>query len=182
MQIFEQEYVILNKRNAITGIPKYHFWRDKYLEMQYSQTQENCMLIEMPTPLRIAVIFNIMNYLGRYSSLTAEVCAPLRKLTSSKMSGHGSTPMKTYTKEPRLSSKRMKPWYSTKRRLNLETVMPEVGLRASLLQVKNRMQLLRNEASDNAALWPVAFINKNLTCAETHCSNIGKEALEITMA
>ena len=38
--------------------------------------------------------FGIMNYLGKFSPLTAEVVEPLRKLTSSNVSGLGTTPTK----------------------------------------------------------------------------------------
>ena len=38
---------------------------------------------------------------------------------------------------------------------------------ASLLQVSDEMQFPRNEASNNAALWPIAFVSKGLTSTET---------------
>ena len=61
----------------------------------------------------------------------------------------------------------MQPWHSTtNRKLNLETDALGVGLGISLPQVKDRMQFSRNETPDNAALQPIAFTSKSLTCAE----------------
>ena len=41
------------------------------------------------------------------------------------------------------------------------------------------MQLPRNEAPNNVALWPIAFASKSLTSTETQYSNIKREALGI---
>ena len=48
----------------------------------------------------------------------------------------------------------------------METNMSCVGLGASLLQARDRMQFLRNEAHDNAELWLIAFAGKSLKSAE----------------
>ena len=54
-----------------------------------------------------------------------------------------------------------------------------MGIEASLLLAMDRMWFPKNEATDNAALWPVAFVSKILTCAEAKYSNIKREALGI---
>ena len=54
-----------------------------------------------------------------------------------------------------------------------------VGQGVSPLHVRDRMWFSRNEAHDNAALWPIEFINKCLTSAETKYSKIEKEVLSI---
>ena len=41
------------------------------------------------------------------------------------------------------------------------------------------MQLPKDEAPDNSALWPLAFTSKSLASAETWYSNIKREALGI---
>ena len=58
-------------------------------------------------------------------------------------------------------------FYDKKDLLYLETDALGVGLAASLLQVRDRMQFPENEALDNAALQSIAFRSKSLTRAET---------------
>ena len=54
-----------------------------------------------------------------------------------------------------------------------------IGLRESLLQVRDRVQFPRNEASKNPALWPIGSASKSLTSTETWYSNIEREDLGI---
>ena len=61
----------------------------------------------------------------------------------------------------------------------LEADAPGVSPGASLLQVWAGMQFPRNEAPENAVLWQTAFASKSLTNAETHYSNIEREAVGI---
>ena len=68
--------------------------------------------------------------------------------------------------------------YNGKEQPYLETDMFGVGIHASLLQLRDRLQFSRNEAPDNSALWPKVFASKTLTSVETYYSNIQKEALD----
>ena len=45
--------------------------------------------------------------------------------------------------------------------------------------MSERIQFPRNEAPNNAALWPIAFASKSLTSMEINNSNIEREALGI---
>ena len=54
-----------------------------------------------------------------------------------------------------------------------------MGLGASLMEVRGEMQFPMNVAPENAALQPITFMNKSLISAETHYSNIEREALGI---
>ena len=69
-------------------------------------------------------------------------------------------------------------FYNEKEQLYLESHTLGFGLRASLLQVRYCMWLSRNEAPNNVALQPKAFVSY-LNSAEMHHSNIKREALGI---
>ena len=56
--------------------------------------------------------------------------------------------------------------------LYLETKALGISVGASLVQVRDGLQFLRNEVPNNATLRQIAFVNKSLTSAETHYSNI----------
>ena len=56
-----------------------------------------------------------------------------------------------------------------------------VGLGAGLLKVRDGMQFQRNEAPNNAALWPIVFMKKSLTSTETQYTNIEREVLSILL-
>ena len=118
--------------------------------------------------------FSIMNYLGKFSHSTAEVYEPLRKLTSSKcMWTWKNTCQSLYNRAKNIIKMNMTMvFYNEKAQLYLETEASGEGLGVSLLQVRDRMQFPRNEAPDNAVLWPIAFVSKSLTNAETCYSNI----------
>ena len=58
-------------------------------------------------------------------------------------------------------------FYIEMEQLYLETDASDVGLGASVLQVRDGMQFPRKEALDSAVLWPIAFSRKGLTSAET---------------
>ena len=61
-------------------------------------------------------------------------------------------------------------FYNEKEHLYLEIDASSIGLGASLLQVRNRIQFPRHEASHNAAIWLIAFVSKSLTSSETQYS------------
>ena len=58
-------------------------------------------------------------------------------------------------------------FYNENEQLCLETDVLGVGVRVSLLQVRDRMWFLRNKALNNAAPRPPVCVNKRLTCVET---------------
>ena len=70
-------------------------------------------------------------------------------------------------------------FYNEKEQLYLITDVFGVGLRASILHMRNEMQLPRNEAPENAPPQAIAFVSKSLTRTETQYSNIIREALGI---
>ena len=144
------------------------------------------MLTEMPTPVikRIKVILDIMNYLEKFLPSTAEVCEPLRKLTSSKCFWTwNDTYQCPYDGTKTIIKKNATmAFYNEKEQLYLETDVSGVGLGAGLLQVRDDMQFSRNEVPDNAVLWPVAFMTKGITSTKTCYSNIEKEILALSIS
>ena len=68
-------------------------------------------------------------------------------------------------------------FYNEKEQLYLEADAFGVSQAVSLLQVRDGIQYRRNEAPDNASLWPVAFTSKSSTNVE-NC-NIEREVLGI---
>ena len=65
--------------------------------------------------------------------------------------------------------------YNEKEQLYLETDASDIGLDASLLQVRDGIQLSRNGALQNKVLWPIAFASKSLTYMETHHTRYEKK-------
>ena len=57
--------------------------------------------------------------------------------------------------------------------------MLEVGLGISLLQVRDGVQVARNDAPNNTVLCPIAFANKSLINVDISYSNIKREVLGI---
>ena len=70
-------------------------------------------------------------------------------------------------------------FYNKKQQLYLDTDVLGVILRASLLHVRDKISLPRNEAANNAALYPIPFTSKRLTSTEICFGNIEWEALGI---
>ena len=56
---------------------------------------------------------------------------------------------------------------------HLERGVSGVGLGSGLLQVRDSIYT-RNEAPNNVALWPIAFVSKTPTSVETNYSNVKK--------
>ena len=91
---------------------------------------------------------------------------------------------KTYTREPKTFIRKnvTVTFYNEKEQLYLETDTSDVNLRTSLLQGRNILWFLRNEAPENAALWPILFESTSLTSAEIHYNNIEKESWAYSLA
>ena len=70
-------------------------------------------------------------------------------------------------------------FYDEMKPLYIETDASGVGLGASILQTREGMSCLRDEAPDNSILRPIIFIRKSLSAAEKRYSYIEREALGI---
>ena len=68
-------------------------------------------------------------------------------------------------------------FYKEKEQLYLETDMLGVGLQVSLSQERDQMQFPKEQAPDNMALQPIAFICKSLISVGTWYNNIKSEFL-----
>ena len=84
--------------------------------------------------------------------------------TSLKVTGPRTAYTKTYMTEPETSSTRMQPWHSTIKTAAIYTEPSGVGLEAILLHTWDGMWFPRNEAPNNAALWPIAFATQKAKC------------------
>ena len=63
-----------------------------------------------------------------------------------------------------------------KEQLYVETDASGVSLGVRPLQVRDGVHFPWNKAPNNAVLWPIELASKSLTSAETHYSNIEREA------
>ena len=123
----------------------------------------------------------IINYLGKFSPDTAEVCKPLHKLTSSKMTLTWNASYQQLFNKVKSIVKAdvcMK-FYDDAKPLYLETDASGVGLEAALLQLCHNMVCQKGIAPDNITLHPIAFAGKSLTSVEWRYSNIECEVLGI---
>ena len=138
----------------------------------------------MPAPKNkweLQAFLGIINYLGKFSPGTVEICDPLQKLTSSKaVWTWNASYQKLFTKTKSLikAGVCMK-FYDDTKLLYLETNASRVGLGAALLQLHDNTMCQKDMAPDNTILCPIAFASKSLTGAEQRYSNIKREALGI---
>ena len=138
----------------------------------------------MPAPnnkKELQVFLGIINYLGKFSPDTAEVCKPLLKLTSSKTTWTWNTSYQQLFDKVKSIVKAdvCMEFYNDAKPLYLETDASGVGLGAALLQLHNNMTCQIGIAPDNITLCSIAFASKSLTSAEWRYSNIESEALGI---
>ena len=70
-------------------------------------------------------------------------------------------------------------FYNERDWLYLETDVLGVRLGASLVQVRDRIQSPKDEASDTSALWPITFASKSLISAERYYKSIQREVVVI---
>ena len=116
----------------------------------------------------------ILNCLSKFSPVTAEVCEPLRKVTSVKADWKWNKMYKDlYDKAQKIikTDKCMK-CCNISRCLYLETGALGVSLGARLVQVRAGMNCGHDEISDNATLHLIAFTSKILLSTKQHYSNI----------
>ena len=122
-----------------------------------------------------------INYLGEFFPGTADVCDPLHKLMSSKVTWTWNASYGALFNKAKLLIKAdmcMK-FYDDTIPIYLETDNFRVGLGVALLQMHKGSACQKDIAPDNTNLFPIAFASKTLTDAECMYSNIEREALGI---
>ena len=148
------------------------------------EPQKIKVLMDMPVPnnnKELQAFLGIINYLGKLFPGTTDVCDPLCKLTSSKVTWAWNASYKALFNKAKLLIKVdmcMKFCDDTKR-LHLETDASGVGLGVALLQMHEGTTCQKDIASNNTILGPITFASKSLTGTECRYSNIEKEALGI---
>ena len=106
----------------------------------------------------------IINYLGKFSPRTADICTALRQLTSVKTEWTWNAIYKKFFDKVKSIMKEdmyMK-FNDTAKPLHLKTDTSGVGLGAHLLQTGNGRSCPRDMAQDNNILRPIIFTCKNL--------------------
>ena len=126
-------------------------------------------------------VWGIINYLGKFSPGTVEVCEPLRKLTSTRVAWtwNASNQQMFNKAKSLIKAEVCMKFYDDTKPLYLETDASGVGLGAALLQLCNNTSCQKGMAPDNTNLHPIVFASKSLTGAEWGYSNIVWEALGI---
>ena len=129
----------------------------------------------------LQAFLGIINYLGKFSPGTADVCDPLCKLTSSKVTWTWNASYQSLFNKAKLliKSDMCMKFYNDTKPLYLETDASGVGLGAALLQTWEGTTCQKDTVPDNTVLCPIAFVSKSLTGTEHRYSNIEREALGI---
>ena len=149
-----------------------------------SDPQKVKALTDMPPPnnkKELQVFLGIINYLGKFSPGTANVCHPLHKLTSSKMTWTWNASYQALFNKAKLLIKAdmcMK-FYDDTKPLHLETDASGICLGVALLQTCKGTACQKDVVPDNTNLCPIAFACKSFTGAEYRHRNIEREALGI---
>ena len=138
----------------------------------------------MPEPnskKELQAFLGIINYLGKFSPGTADVCDPLYKLTSSKVTWMWNTSYQSLFNKVKLliKSHMCMEFYDDTKPLYQETDTSGVGLDAALLQTQEGTTCHIDMVPDNTILHPIAFASKCLTGTECRYSNTEREALGI---
>ena len=134
-------------------------------------------LTEMPmlkNRKELQPFLGIINYLNKFSSGMLQICEPLRKLMSSKMTWTWNASYQQLFDKAKLLIKAemcMK-FYDDTKPLYLETDASSIGLGAALLQLRDNTGCQKDTAPDNTIICPIAFASKSLTGAEQRYSNI----------
>ena len=106
----------------------------------------------MPAPKNkreLQAFLGIINYLGKFSPGMAEVCKPLQKLTSCKMTWTLFDKAKSLIKVEVCMK-----FYDVTTQLYLETDVSEISLGAALLQLGDNTDCQKDTAPDNTILHP----------------------------
>ena len=122
----------------------------------------------------LQAFLGIINYLGKFSPDTADVCDPLQKLTLGKVTWTWNVSYQELFAKVKSLIKVdicMK-FYNDTKPLYLETDASRVGLGAALLQLHKCTTCQKDVVPDNTILCPNAFASKILTGAGCRYSNI----------
>ena len=116
----------------------------------------------------------IINYLGKFFPGTAEVCKPLRKLTSTRVAWTWNASYQQMFNKAKslIKAEVCMKFYDNTKPLYLETDALGVSLGGALLQLCDNTACQKGMAPDNTNLHPIAFASKSLTGAEWRYSNI----------
>ena len=141
-------------------------------------------LTEMPPPKikqEWQAFLGTINYLGKFSPGTTEVCKPLRKFTSSRMMWiWNASYQQLFDKAKSLIKVKVcMKFYDDTKPLYLETDASGVGMGAALLQLHNNTTCQKGMAQYNTILHPMMFASKSLAGAECRYINIKHEVLGI---
>ena len=112
----------------------------------------------------LQAFLQIINYFGKFSPSPANMCEPLRKLTSGKTLLTWNASYRTLFNKVKslIKDDVCKKFYDETKPLYLETDTSGIGLGAALLQMRNGAACPRNKAPDNTTLELIAFTSKSL--------------------
>ena len=131
-------------------------WRNN-LQKQSTTRLKNCVYYSkyhyLLTKKDCSPFLSLMNYLGKFLAATAEVCEPCRKLVPLKSEWTWNrTYQNLYAREKAaMKIAATMVFCNDKEQLYLETDVLGVGLKTSLLQVRDGRQFPGDKASDNSA-------------------------------
>ena len=124
-------------------------------------------LTDMPAPnnkKELQAFLDIINYLGKCSPGTADVCDLLHKLTSSKVIWTWNASYQALFNKAKLfiKSDMCMKFYDDTKPLYLETDASGIGLGAALLQTCKGTTCQKDTVPNNTVLHPIAFASKSL--------------------
>ena len=119
-------------------------------------------LTKMPAPkikMELRAFLGIINYLGKFSPGTGEVCEPLCKLTSSKSTWtwNASYQQLFISAKSIIKADVCMKLYDKSKLLYLETDASGVGLGAALLQLHDNTVCQKGVAPQNITLHPICI-------------------------
>ena len=135
-------------------------------------------LTEMLAPKNkkeLQAFLGVINYL-KFSPGTLEVCKPLRKLMSSKMTWTWNASYQQLFDKAKLLIKMCMKFYDDTKPLCLKTDASGIVQGAALLQLRDNTRCQKDTTPDNTNLHAIVFVRKSLTGAEQRHNNIGCEA------
>ena len=185
LQLYEEVSIKLNKEKCHSRCISIPFFREvTSREGVQLDPQKIKTLMDMSAPKNkneLQAFLGIINYLRKFSPGTGDVCDPLRKLTSSKMTWTWNASYQAlFNKGKSLIKVDMcMKFYDDTKPLYLETDASGIDLGAALLQICKGTACQKDVAPDNTTLCPIAFASKSLTGAECRYGNIEGEALGI---
>ena len=127
----------------------------------------------------LQAVLGIINYLSKFSPRTADICEPLRKLTTTRTQWTWNmTYQKIFDKaQSIIKEDACMKFYDETKPLSIGTDASWVVLGAALLQTKSSTSCPRDEVLENSFLRPIAFASKSLSSSGKRYSNIEVEAL-----